>query len=209
MAEIRLPAATAAEALLATLRARGVEYLFANAGTDFAPLIEGLARASSAGLAMPAPLVVPHESAAIAMAHGYYLATGRPQAVMVHVNVGLANTVMGVINAARDNVPLLLLSGRTPAGEGGRTGSRDLPIHWGQEMRDQGAMVRELVKWDYELRLPEQVPELIDRALAIAMSPPMGPVYLSLPREVLCMALARPARQGEAVHRHAQHFAWQ
>ena len=131
------------------------------------------------------------------MAHGYLLATGRPQAVMVHVNVGLANTVMGVINAARDNVPLLLLSGRTPAGEGGRTGSRDLPIHWGQEMRDQGAMVRELVKWDYELRLPEQVPELIDRALAIAMSPPMGPVYLSLPREVLCSAVdgLRPAER--------------
>ena len=120
------------------------------------------------------------------MAHGYWLATGRPLAVMVHVNVGLANTLMGVINAARDNVPLLLLSGRTPYGEGGRLGARDLPIHWGQEMRDQGAMLREMVKWDYELRLPEQVPELIDRALAIAMSPPMGPVYLSLPREVLC-----------------------
>ena len=64
----------------------------------------------------------PHEQAAIAMAHGYWLATGRPLAVMVHVNVGLANTLMGVINAARDNVPLLLLSGRTPFGEGGRTG---------------------------------------------------------------------------------------
>jgi acetolactate synthase-1/2/3 large subunit len=200
MPEIRLPAATAAEALLATLRRRGVEYLFANAGTDFAPLIEGLARAPAAGLAMPMPLVVPHEQAAIAMAHGYWLATGRPQAVMVHVNVGLANTLMGVINAARDQVPLLLLSGRTPFGEGERLGARDLPIHWGQEMRDQGGMLRELVKWDYELRLPEQVPELIDRALAIATSPPAGPVYLSLPREVLCEAvdgvrLAEPPRQ--------------
>ena len=47
-------------------------------------------------------------------------------------------------------------------------------------------MLRELVKWDYELRLPEQAAELVDRALAIATSPPMGPVYLSLPREVLC-----------------------
>ena len=120
MAELRLPVTTAAEALLATLQARGIDYLFANAGTDFAPLIEGLARAPAANLAMPTPLVVPHESAAIAMAHGYWLTTGRPQAVMVHVNVGLANTVMGVINAARDNVPLLLLSGRTPAGERGR-----------------------------------------------------------------------------------------
>lgn len=183
---LRLPVATAAEALLATLKLRGIDYLLANAGTDFAPIIEGLARAPSAGLAMPTPLAVPHESAAVAMAHGYWLATGRPLAVMVHVNVGLANALMGVINAARDNIPLLLLSGRTPLSEDGRTGSRDLPIHWGQEMRDQGAMLRELVKWDHELRLPEQVPALVDRALAIAASPPMGPVYLSLPREVLC-----------------------
>lgn len=185
----RLPAATAAEALLATLRARGVEHLFANAGTDFAPVIEGLARAPAADLSVPTPVAVAHESVAVAMAHGAWLASGRPQAVMVHVNVGLANALMGVINAARDNVPLLVLSGRTPAGEGGRTGSRDLPIHWGQEMRDQGAMLRELVKWDHELRLPEQASELVDRALAIATSPPMGPVYLSLPREVLCMPL--------------------
>ena len=87
------------------------------------------------------------------MAHGHWLASGRPLALMVHVNVGLANTLMGVINAARDNVPLLLLSGRTPIGEGrDRLGARDLPIHWGQEIRDQGGMLRELVKWDYELR---------------------------------------------------------
>jgi acetolactate synthase-1/2/3 large subunit len=129
---------------------------------------------------------VPHEVVAVGMAHGYWLVTGRPQAVMVHVNVGLANGLMGIINAARDNVPILILSGRTPIGEGGRTGARDLPIHWGQEMRDQGAMLRELVKWDYELRHPEQVSEVIDRALAIALTPPMGPVYLALPREVLC-----------------------
>lgn len=190
MAEINLPAATAAEALLAMLRLRGIDYLLANPGTDFAPLIEGIARAPESGLALPEALIVTHEQAAIAMAHGYWLATGRPLAVMVHVTVGLANTLMGVINAARDNVPLLLLSGRTPFGEVGRLGVRDLPIHWGQEMRDQGAMLRELVKWDYELHLPEQVPELIDRALAIATSPPMGPVYLSLPREVLCAELA-------------------
>ena len=66
-------------------------------------------------------------------------------------------------------------------------------------------MLRELVKWDYELRLPEQVPELIDRALAIAMSPPMGPVYLSLPREVLCArldGLALPETRAPARRRH-------
>ena len=184
-----MAALTAAEALLAALKLRGIDYLLANPGTDFAPLIEGLARRPESGLALPTPVLVAHEQAAIAMAHGYWLATGRPLALMVHVNVGLANTLMGVINAARDHVPLLLLSGRTPIGEGGRTGARDLPIHWGQEMRDQAGMLRELVKWDYELRLPEQAATLVDRALAIAMTPPMGPVHLALPREVLCAGI--------------------
>ena len=97
---------------------RGIDYLFANAGTDFAPLIEGLARAPEPGSPCRRRSSSRTRSAAIAMAHGYWLTTGRPQAVMVHVNVGLANTLMGVINAARDNVPLLLLSGRTPARRG-------------------------------------------------------------------------------------------
>ncbi len=176
---------TVAEALLARLRARGVDYLFANGGTDFAPVIEGLARAGAAGVELPEALAISHETAAVAMAHGYYLVTGRPQAVMVHVNVGLANAVMGLINAATDNIPIIMCSGRTPVTEQGHPGSRDLPIHWGQEMRDQGAMVREFVKWDYELRSGSQVETLVDRALAIAMSAPRGPVYLSLPREVL------------------------
>lgn len=189
MADLHLPATTAAELLLATLRLRGIDHLLANPGTDFAPLIEGLARRPESGLPMPDAVIVAHELAAISMAHGHWLATGRPLAVMVHTNVGLANGLMGIINAARDNVPMLILSGRTPLGEGGRTGARDLPIHWGQDMRDQGAMLRELVKWDHELKLPEQAAEAVDRALAIAMSPPMGPVYLSLPREVLCAPL--------------------
>lgn len=183
---------TVAEALLARLRAGGVEYLFANGGTDFAPVIEGLAHGAAAGTALPEALVVSHETAAVAMAHGYYLVTGRPQAVMVHVNVGLANAVMGLINAATDNIPIVMCSGRTPITEHGHLGSRSLPIHWGQEMRDQGAMVREFVKWDYELRSGSQVETVADRALAIAMSAPRGPVYLSLPREVL----AEPCQPG-------------
>lgn len=177
---------TAAEALLVRLAQRGVEFVLANAGTDFAPLIEGFCRLRSIGTATPEMLPIAHESVALAMAHGYWLVTGRPQAVMLHTNVGLANAVMGLINAAADEVPILAFSGRTPVTETGRVGSRDLPIHWGQEMRDQAAMVRELTKWDYELRFPEQVADLVDRALAIAASAPRGPVYLSLPREVLC-----------------------
>src|SRR5207249_56483 len=84
-----------AEAYLELLAARGVEYLFANAGTDFAPLIEAWAKRLAQGQALPKPVTVPHETPAVAMAHGYAMVTGRPQAVMVHVIVGAANALAG------------------------------------------------------------------------------------------------------------------
>ena len=77
------------------------------------------------------------------MAHGAYLMTGRPQAVMVHVNVGTANTINNLTNLSRDRVPLILAAGRTPITEKGSFGSRSRPIHWAQEMFDQAGMVRE------------------------------------------------------------------
>lgn len=175
---------TGAEALLLALKASGIDYLFANAGTDFPSIIEAFAALGPGG-AVPAPVTVPHETAAVAMAHGYYLVSGRPQAVMVHVNVGLANAAMGVINAASDNIPILVMSGRTPITEHGRTGSRATPIQYGQEMYDQASIVRDVTKFNYEMRYAEQGGSLAARALAIAMSEPRGPVYLSLPREPL------------------------
>ena len=194
---------TAGGAILARLKAVGVDYIFANSGTDFPPIIEGLAEASAKDIALPKAIVIPHEHAAMGMAHGYYLATGRAQAVMAHTNVGLANCAIGAINAATEHVPVLLFSGRTPTLEHGRLGARTVPIGWGQEMRDQTAMIREATKWDYELRFPEQALEMVDRAHAIACSTPKGPVYLSLPREVLCGpcpsdALDAPARMTPA-----------
>jgi acetolactate synthase-1/2/3 large subunit len=177
---------TAGGALLARLKAVGVDYIFANSGTDFPPVIEGLAEAQAKDIALPVALTMPHENAAMGMAHGYYLATGRAQAVMAHTNVGLANCAIGAINAACENIPVLLFSGRTPTAEQNRFGARTVPIGWGQEMRDQTALVREATKWDYELRFPEQALEIADRAYAIANSTPRGPVYVSLPREVLC-----------------------
>lgn len=176
-------AKTGAEALLLALKSNGIDYLFANAGTDFPPVIEALA--SLPPESVPQPITTPHETAAVAMAHGAYLVTGRPQSVMVHVNVGLANAVMGVINAASDNIPMLVMSGRTPLTEKGREGRRATPIQYGQEMFDQTALVREAVKFDYEMRYPEQAGAMVSRATAIAMSEPRGPAYLSLPREPL------------------------
>jgi acetolactate synthase I/II/III large subunit len=177
---------TAGGGLLARLKVVGVDYIFANSGTDFPPIIEGLAEAAAKDIGLPRAIVVPHEHAAMGMAHGYYLATGRAQAVMAHTNVGLANCAIGAINMATEHVPVLLFSGRTPTLEQGRLGARTVPIGWGQEMRDQPALVREATKWDYELRFPEQAPDVVDRAYAIACSTPRGPVYVSLPREVLC-----------------------
>jgi acetolactate synthase I/II/III large subunit len=181
----RVSIESVAEAYLELLATRGVDYFFANAGTDFAPLIEAYAKRLAEGHALPRPLTVPHEAPAVAMAHGYAMITGRPQAVMVHVIVGGANALGGVINAARANVPILMTAGRTPLTESGLPGSRDRQIHWAQESFDQGTMFREWVKWDYELRNFAQLETVVDRALAVACTEPQGPVYLALPREVL------------------------
>ena len=185
---------TAGGAIFGRLKALGVTHVFVNSGTDFPPIIEGLAQAEAAGVDLPQALTIPHEHVAMGMAHGAWLATGQLQAAILHTNVGLANGAIGAINAAMDQVPLLLMSGRTPTMEAGRFGARTVPIGWGQEMRDQTALVREASKWDYELRFPEQIEGLLDRAAAIALSGPQGPVYLSLPREVLCEEIeANPA----------------
>lgn len=189
-----------AEVYLAQLANRGVEYVFANAGTDFAPIIEALAGQTGA-TKYPRFIIVPHENLAMSMAYGYYRATGKIAAVMCHVSVGTANTVCGLMNAARDNIPILLAAGRTPLTETGHIASRDRQIHWGQECFDQGNMVREFVKWDYELRAGQPVDTIVDRALDIAMSEPRGPVYLTLPRETLADSGVRSSRpvQGLAV----------
>ncbi len=177
---------TVAEAYLALLAERGIEYLFANGGTDFAPINEALAAIAEKGTQPRLKVVtVAHENVAASMAHGYYLITGRPQMVMFHVNVGTANGINALADAARDHVPMIFTAGRNPITESGFKGSRDTGIHWGQEMFDQAAMVRELCKWDYELRNGEQLEAVIDRAIEIATSEPCGPVYLSLPREVM------------------------
>src|SRR5438045_8028100 len=101
-----------AEAYLELLAARGVEYLFANAGTDFAPLIEAYAKRLAQGQALPRPVTVPHETPAVAMAHGYAMVTGRPHAVMVHVIVGAANALAGVLNASLAGRAQVVTAGR-------------------------------------------------------------------------------------------------
>jgi acetolactate synthase-1/2/3 large subunit len=179
----------AAEIFLRSLAEHGVDFFFANPGTDFPPIVEAFSRGRTSNAKLPRPIIVPHENLAVAMAHGAYLMTGRAQAMMVHVNVGTGNTVNNLINLARDRIPLLLAAGRTPVTETGSFGSRSRPIHWAQEMFDQGGLVREIVKWDYELRVPAQIGNVVARAFEVAMTSPRGPVYLVLPREPLSASL--------------------
>lgn len=180
------PEESTAQRLLRLLSLRGVEALFANSGTDFTPIIEALAHLVDApGFALRV-VQCPHENTAVAMAHGHALLSRRPQAVMVHVNVGTANIGMGLINARRSRVPMLAMAGRTPWYEEGKAGVRTNFVQWGQDTFDQGAAFREFTKWDYELKGPHSLETVVDRALAIAGSDPAGPVYLTLPKEPLC-----------------------
>src|SRR6476620_6355814 len=178
MSRKELAVDTVAEAYLALLAERGIEYLFANAGTDFAPIVEAYAKAAHTGAAAPKPLIATHENLAMSMAHGYAAAASKVPAVMVHVSVGTANALCGVFNAARVNVPILFTAGRSPLTEDGLPGARDTYIHWAQEMFDQAGMLREMVKWDYEMKVPEQAADVAARAYEMTMTSPRGPVYL-------------------------------
>jgi len=182
----------AAEAFLRALADYGTDYFFCNTGTDFPPIVEAFSRAGKTNAKVPKPILVPHENLAVAMAHGVYLMNGHPQAVMVHTTAGTANTLNNLINLSRDRAPLILAAGRTPITEKGSFGSRSRPIQWGQEMFDQAGMLREMVKWDYELRVPAQTGDVVARAVEVAMAHPRGPVYLMLPREPLSAAMPEP-----------------
>src|SRR5574341_506030 len=183
--ETSVPVQNTAQAYLELLRARGIEYFFGNAGTDFGPLVDAFAKCAAEGKDRPRPVTVPHEFVAVSMAHGFTMCTGRPQVVMAHTIVGTANCAGALINAARANIPLFMTAGRTPLVESGLLGARDLYIHWAQEAYDQAGIIREFLKWDYELRNFVQLEAVVDRALAVATSEPQGIAYLTLPREVL------------------------
>src|SRR5258707_1953105 len=91
----------------------GVEYIFANLGTDHVSLIEEMARWDKEGRKHPEVILCPHEVVAVHMAGGYALATGRGQAVFVHVGAGTANACIAIPNLLRYPLPVMLFSRRT------------------------------------------------------------------------------------------------
>ncbi|MCO6381519.1 thiamine pyrophosphate-requiring protein [Oceanicola sp. 502str15] len=179
-------ARSAAHHLLQALVDCEVDYIFANLGTDHAPIIEELARWKAEGRTPPKVILCPHENTAMHMALGYAFATGRGQAVLVHVDVGTTNAATGVHNACRSRLPVLLMAGKAPyTSHGELPGTRDNYVHFIQEPQDQGAIVRPYVKWEYTLQSPVHVGEVVRRAHTVMQSGARGPVYLMLPREAL------------------------
>jgi acetolactate synthase-1/2/3 large subunit len=164
----------------------GIDYIFANLGTDHVSLIEELARWDSEGRKHPEVILCPHEVVAVHMAAGYALATGRGQAVFVHVDAGTANACMAIQNLFRYRLPVMLFAGRAPYTlHGELTGSRDAYVHFVQDPFDIASIVRPYVKWEYSLPSGVVVKEALARACAFMQSDPPGPVYMMLPRETL------------------------
>lgn len=164
----------------------GIEHVFANLGTDHAPIIEELARWRQEGRRAPRFVLCPHENVAIHMAGGYALATGRGQAVLVHVDVGTGNVAAGMHNLQRYRLPALVMAGRAPSTSRGElVGARDSYIHYMQDVRDMPAIVRPYTKWEHSLDAGVVAKEVLRRAQMVMESDPAGPVYLNLPREAL------------------------
>jgi acetolactate synthase-1/2/3 large subunit len=185
----------------------GVDYIFANLGTDHVSLIEEMARWEREGRKHPETILCPHEVVAVHMAGGYALATGRAQAVLVHVDAGTANACMAIQNLFRYRLPVMLFAGRAPHTlHGELRGSRDSYVHFVQDPFDIASIVRPYVKWEYSLPSGVVVKEALARGGAFAHSDPPGPVYMMLPRETLAeewdeadMPSYPPARYG-SVH---------
>jgi thiamine pyrophosphate-dependent acetolactate synthase large subunit-like protein len=123
---------------------------------------------------------------AMSMADGYARLTGKPQCVLVHVDVGTQALGVAVHNASSGRAPVLVLAGLSPlTQEGELRGSRSEFIHWLQDVPDQRAIVAQYCRYTHELRTGANVKQMVSRALQFATSPPQGPVYLCAAREVL------------------------
>lgn len=192
---------TATTALLEALDEARVEYIFANLGSDHPSLIEALAESGHAGRKVPALVTCPHEMVGLSAAQGYAQVSGRPQAVVVHVECGTQSLAGAVHNVAKSRTPVFIFAGTSPATqEGELRGSRNEFIHWIQDVHDQRGIVRGYTRYDNEVRSGRNIKQLVHRAFQFAQSDPKGPVYLVAAREVL---------EEEVPHVRIQREGWQ
>jgi acetolactate synthase-1/2/3 large subunit len=177
---------TASSAILDALVEAGVEYLFANFGSDHPGILEAIAQARAAQRPCPTVITAPTEMVAMSAAHGFAQARGRAQCVLVHVDCGTQALGGAVHNAAKGRVPVLIIAGMSPATqEGEARGSRNEFIQWIQDVPDQRGLVRGYVRYENEIRVGANARQIVHRALQFAHSDPRGPVYVTATREVL------------------------
>ena len=158
-----------------------VIYLLNELGVEYAPLNPG---ATIRGLhesvvnygnnTNPELITCCHEELAVAMAEGFYLATGRPQVTLAHNIVGLQHASKAIYEPFLNNIPMIILGGTGPL-----DASHRRPwIDWIHTAQVQGQIVRDYVKWDDQPLGAQSVAESVLRAYQIAMTEPRGPVYL-------------------------------
>src|SRR5947208_3450105 len=176
---------TGAEAVLRVLRAMGVERIFASPGSDWAPLWEALAKPYAAG-EVPEYISSRHEETAIGMAIGYAKATGKLPALVVHTTVAALQATMGRRPSLHKRIPSVVMAGESvslaepPAPPAGR--------QWLRVLTDMGGparLVQDTVKWSFGLNAANILPHTVQRACQLAMSAPRGPVFVSVPTEML------------------------
>jgi len=162
---------TGKQALLEILKQEGVSCIFGNPGTTELPLMDALVREPSLHYVLAL-----HESIAIGMADGYCLAGSRLGVVSVHIAPGLANSLGMLYNAQKAGAPILVT-----AGQHDQSFTATEPVVWA----DLPPIAQPFVKWSGEVRRPEDLPRLMRRAAKTALAHPSGPVFLSLPADVL------------------------
>ena len=156
------------------LKVLGIEYVALNPGSSFRGIHDSLVNYESGRQANPEIILCCHEEIAVAVAHGYAKATGKPMAAIVHNVVGLQHASIAIYNAWCDRTPILVMGGTGPM----NTSKRRPWIDWIHTALVQGNLVRDFVKWDDQPVGIESIPSSMMRGYRIAMSDPRGPVYL-------------------------------
>src|SRR4030042_932552 len=154
----------------------GVEFVFFNPGIDNVPVLETIAAYRAQGKKAPRSILCLDEFVTMTAAHGNWMASGKPQVVSVHSELGTLQLGGSLHNAQWGRVPVVFFT--ESYGPPQRT-------NWRGEFFDQGTTVRNFVKWDHHLGVDENFDEVFQEAFRIATTEPCGPVYLSLPREAL------------------------
>ncbi|KAK4541675.1 hypothetical protein LTR36_007819 [Oleoguttula mirabilis] len=178
---------TASFAFFEALWEAGVTHCFVNLGSDHPSIMEAIVKGQNEKHGeFPRIITCPNEMVALSMADGYARLTNKPQAVIIHVDVGTQGLGAAVHNASCGRAPVLIFAGLSPYTiEGEYRGSRTEYIHWIQDIPDQKAIVAQYCRYTGEIKRGRNVKQLVNRALSFATSEPRGPVYLVGAREAM------------------------